>query len=460
MRLLPLLLLPLLSLSLPLLAGCAQQCAQVKGDYSETAATATQLSNTQLATGMPTHFGLALKMDLVESLIKELMIDVVATQLNISSSIPAAAGQNIDLSLSNTKALDLKLVPSDACAQCFGLGMNLGGEMRVKLPVLGTRNVPLDGDLNFVAPIVFQTDEATGAVTAKLDLTQVDTYAKTALNMNITGLPEAITRAIQQPLTQKLTAAIASRLKPLDLFTFQMPSWGIKGMKVFPSQLGINPGSNALFVGFTTNLPGVGPGQGVLLEDVASFGGGENLAVAVQPGLIMQAVSLLMHEGQIPRQYNSQGKADPQGGTFVTLQSVAFAPKPQTGGGGAALAAASSPMSQGMSVGFRGWSLGGAPCFWFDALVQGLVRLENKKLTVDLQQIAVTDASMAPSLVKGIANWRTAEFLQTTKRLVETSLGEPKISIPGAGSLLLAPSSLVQNDRTLALKARVNLDIK
>ena len=92
--------------------------------------------------------------------------------------------------------------------------------------------------------------------------------------------------------------------------------------------------------------------------------------------------------------------------------------------------------------------------------MQGLVKLEGKKLTVELQQIAVTDASLAPSIVKGIANWRTAEFLQTTKRLVETSLGEPKVSIPGAGSLVLAPSSLVQNGRTLALKAKVALDVK
>ena len=351
-----------LGLSLPLLSGCAQQCAQVKGEYSEaSAATTTQLSNTQLATGMPTHFGLALKMDLVESLVKELMIDMVAKSLNVSSSIPAAAGQSIDLSLSNAMALDLKFVPSKACEQCFGLGINLGGNMNVKIPLLGTRSVPLDGDLNFVAPILFQTNDATGAVTARLDLTQVDRYAKTALNLNITGLPEAITRAIRQPLAQKLTAALTSRLVPLDLFTFQMPSWGIKGMKVFPSQVGINPGSRALFVGFTTNLPGVAAGQGVELGDVASFRGGENMAVAVQPDLIMQAVSILMHNGQIPKQYNDQGKADAQGTTFVTLQSVSFSPQSQAGSG--VLAAANTPTSQGMSVGFRGWSLGGGAVF-------------------------------------------------------------------------------------------------
>jgi hypothetical protein len=119
------------------------------------------------------------------------------------------------------------------------------------------------------------------------------------------------------------------------------------------------------------------------------------------------------------------------------------------------------PGDEPVSLSFRAWNLGTAdqpntPCFWFEALLSGLVGLRDGQLTVDLQSIRVTDASILPELMQGVSAWRQAEFVERSERLIERTLREPRIDIPGA-TLTLAPKTLGRSATTLSLRSKVAL---
>ena len=330
---------------------------------------------------------------------------------------------------------------------CFNLAANLGGDMVVDVPLLGRQRVPLNGDVKLVAPMIFNPKDD-GTIEMILDLTKIGDFAGTALSLEVSkNLPEAIGRAIRQPLAKELTSRLAGQLKPVHLATFATPEFGIAGVKFIPSSLAFDSANQAIFVGFATNLPGAPQGQALNSKMALQFGEGENIAVALQPSLIMHAVSAAIQQGTVPRQYSLQGKASADGPAHVTMNGIEIA--------GQNASTTSTPLG----VGFRTWTMGTGPCFWFDALVSGAVSLNQSKLAINLNDIKVVNASVAPQLIQGIANWKGAEFVKQTKRVMETTLAEPKFAIPG-GALQLAASSLGSDATTLTLRSKVKLSFE
>ncbi len=441
----PIYLITIVSLIALIHTGCAQQCAQIKQDYTQVLGQEAQLSEGQtLGPGMPTHLGVALRYDLVRDVARTLLVKTLSDKLDLNSNINIGSGKNIPVELSGD-ALNIGFEQDDACETCFRITGDLGGDAAVKIPLIGTKKIPLKGAFNMIAPVQFESS-ADNTVKVRLDPSKVTEYSQSFLSLELNGLPEAIGRALKQPLTNAVFTQLTSKLKPLDLFSFKAPEFGIKGLKLFPSQLTMMPEQKAIFIGFTSNIPGIAAGQGLDATKAIAFGEQENMAVAIQPGIIRGLVTTLMQQEVIPRRYTMQGNSSPDGPAHVTLNAIDFAQ------------ANAEAQRDPLNIGFRAWNLfgeSGGPCFWFDALVKGAISLQDRKLTVDLEQVELVNASVAPGLIQSLAGWKSAEFLKKTKNLVETTLSEPQISVPGGGTLTLAPSSLDRDSNTIALRSLV-----
>lgn len=425
--------------------GCAQQCAQVKSDYgSAISAEATLLKDLKLQQGLPTHIGVGLRYQVLSQVAARFLGTALDKNLDLTTAIPLGGGKNINVQLAGD-ALNLKFEPDKSCATCFRVVGDLGGDASVTIPLLGTRKIPLNGSLNLIAPLIMEALDD-GSVKVKLDLTKLADYADSFLQMDLDGLPEATARLIKQPLTREVLARLSANLKPIDLFSFKAPDLGIASLRIFPSEFKLVPESKALFVGFTTNLPGVAPGQGVSSAQAVQFADNENMAVSLQPAILLPAVSALIQQGTIPRRYTLQGQADPNGNTHLTMKNVSVGESSTKQG------------AEPLSLGFRAWNMAGGPCFWFDALLTGLIDLQDGKLRVDIQDIQLTDASAAPELVRALASWKKAEFVDRTRTLIERALTAPRIEIPG-GALVLAPNSLAKDARTLTLRSLVKVEL-
>lgn len=425
--------------------GCAQQCAQIKQDYTQVVGQEAQIAQAQtLGAGMPTHLGVALRYDLVRDVARTLLVKALSDKLDLNSNIDIGSGKNIPVSLSSD-ALNIGFEQDDACETCFRITGDLGGDATVNIPLIGSKKIPLSGAFKMIAPIQFESS-ADNTVTVRLDPSKVAEYSQSFLSLELNGLPEAIGRALKQPLSKNLFERLTSKLKPMDLFAFKAPDFGIKGLKLFPSQLQLMPKQKAIFIGFTSNIPGIASGQGLDANKAIAFGEQENMAVAIQPGIIKGLLTTLMQQEVIPRRYSMQGASDPDGPAHVTLNALDFATP------------TAEAQRDPLNIGFRAWNLfgeSGGPCFWFDALVRGVITLQDRKLTVDLDQVELVNASIAPGLIQSLANWKSAEFLKKTKNLIETTLSEPQITVPGGGTLTLAPSSLERGTNTIALRSLV-----
>ena len=425
-------------------SGCNQPCAQVKQDYTQALAReATLLQDLELQQGMPTHIGVGLRYKVLSDVAKKLLGRSLDKGLKINTAVAIGGGKEIKVALDGD-ALNMGFEPDPSCETCFRMVGDLGGKATVDIPLLGKRTVPLDGSLNLIAPVLLETLE-NNQVKVKLDLNKVAEHAGTFLQLQLKDLPEATSRLLKQPLTQEVFKRLTANLEPVELFTFSPPELGVPNLRVFPSEFKLIPAQKAIFVGFTTNLPGVAKGQGLTAAQALAFTGDENVAVSVQPAILMPAVTALMQDGKIPRRYTLQGQADPEGPTHITLQNLSIGDKVAEVASGEALA-----------LGFRAWNMMGGPCFWFDGVIKGLLSLENGKLKVDLQDVAVTNASAAPELVKTLSNWKSSEFAKSTKTLIERSLTSPSIAIPG-GQLILSPNSIAQDTQTLTLRSKVQI---
>jgi len=423
-------------------SGCASQCAQVNSGYERALQAEQDVlgGDFQETQDLPVHLGVGLRMSAIDDLAKKLIGRSMADGLDIASSIPIGAGKSIAFTAKG-QALDLGFEPDDACAQCFRMVGDLGGTISVNLPLIGKQTIPLNGDVKLVAPIVMETRED-GGVKVVLDLPKFVDYAESLIEIGTLRLPEAQAQALRQSLSKIMRERLAERLERVDLFNFLPPDLGIEGLKVLPSKISFDAKQRAIFVGFTTNLPGIARGEGVESSLAMAFSGDENVAVALQPAMVQNAVRILLKEGKIPRRYTPTGQVSETGPTRVTFDGLSLDAAQQSG---------PSPLS----LGFRAWNIGEAACFWFDAVVKGAVTLTDGKLAVDLTGVELKDASVAPNLVQALADWKSAEFVEETKRLLERTLSAPSIDVPG-GTVTLAPSSLGQGQNALVLRSAVS----
>ena len=449
----------LLAGALLLQSGCAQQCKQVSSDYQRALTNEGQLTAVDEAqpTTPTTHVGVGVRLNLLSTVAQNLISKQLGQELNFLSKMPLGGGKVVDVAMEGD-ALNLKFEQDKACPTCFRLGGNLGGTLAVTVPILGKQKIPLGGSLKLVAPIVFETDTQ-NVITIRFDTQKFADYAQSAIDLQLDGLPSSVATAIRQPLTKKIMTQLSSKLKPVKLFSFKSPDFGIAGMRVMPAEMAFHPKNNAIFIGFNTNLPGLEEAGGLTALTALDFADGENLAVALQPAVLKSAISLLMKDGKIPRRYTTDGKASESGPAHVTLNTVRIVNG--RGGKGQSQGQPSggkSTTNQDLDVGFRAWNLLGAACFWFDALVTGDITLKDSNLAVNLRDVKLIKSSapgIVDNLVKNLVNWKTSEFIGKTQELLNTTLSKPNITIPGMGNVQLSLSSLAKDNNTLVLRSGV-----
>ena len=122
-------------------AGCSGQCATVKSDYKGAVAKEVALQEADLAMGMPSHFGIGMRYDVLKQAAVGVVNRLLVDKLKLDKAIPIGGGKSVPISLDGV-ALDLGFEPDTSCEECFRISGGIGGKAAVDIPILGTTHCP------------------------------------------------------------------------------------------------------------------------------------------------------------------------------------------------------------------------------------------------------------------------------------------------------------------------------
>lgn len=437
----PLLALVAVLTALPLVWGCGAQCEQLRGDYQQALGQETDTFDIDPAgADHPIHFGVAFKTDLLNRVANAALDGALDRGLDVATTALQVGGQSIDVA-TRGDIVDLRVEASDACARCFRVSGELGGEVLVDLPVVGQKSASLGGSFSLVAPIIV-TPTRTGGGQIQLDTDQLADIGQSSLTARLGDLPQTWAAALQNELSKLLLVGLKDRLEPVTLLTFDAPDFGIPGLTVVPVELVGDAKAGTIFAGFSTNISALRgqPTSGV--APITELGADEDIALAFKPDLVLHALSLMMQADVVPRAYTTEGRPLRAGPAKVTLSQFGFEEGP----------VGILPMQ----LGFRVWNVGGdGPCFWFDGLARGRVAIRANTLEVSMTEVDITEASL-PGLVTA-TDWMQAEFIKGSKQIVKTSLSEDNLSVPGGAGLRFGGVGLRLADNAIVLTGKADV---
>lgn len=385
--------------------GCSSQCPQVRDDYSARLASEAPFVARDQAEA-PTHFGITMRSAVLNRIVQLALNEGLNTALDITDTITLASSQTLSVKTDGAAA-DLAVYADKACDTCLRVAGKLDGQLSVKLPVLPIQKVPLTGSFSLVAPIEFARNTA-GKSEIQLNLKKMAEIGKSSLDAEIAQLPPTWSNVLRAPVSQKLMAAVVAKLGNVSLFEFNGPNLGIEGFEVFPTTLKTQADKGLIYLGFGSNLAseaGVDP--------VFELGAHEDTAFQMAPGILLPAIQAGLKAAKVPRRYDSDGKSMPQGPMHVTMGAVTSDATTQR-------------------LGFRLSNLpDSGQCYWVDAQATTSVKVQNDKLSVQIDAVELKDSSL-PGVVLAIANWTTSAFLEEGKTVVEKSLSADVLAVPGS----------------------------
>ena len=243
---------------------------------------------------------------------------------------------------------------------------------------------------------------------------------------------------------------------------------------MLPVQLKTDGDTDTVFAGFATNLPFLGNPNSQGVEPITDLSKDENLAIAFQPDMINNALSLLMFGGDVSRRYSLSGRADATGPAHVVTNGFQVGPRARppdfssvgsdmsdagdaftsqmtadTGTGGDAPSAGGLPLSLGFDV--FNLRTEDNVCFSFGAAAYGSLTVQDNNIGVQLDDIQFTNATLQRNLVN-LAGWSDAEFVTRSKNLVSQSVDTQNIRVPGA-QLSLGNIGLETRERAVVVRA-------
>lgn len=405
----------------PLGSGCANNCETVKKDY-DAALAAEQAFASAPSDDAPIHFGIAVRDALLNEVVDRAMRVGLEKALTFSESLSLATGQKIGLSTDGDVA-DLGLYPDKACEKCLRVDGRLGGNLTVKLPILGSQRVPLAGTFSVVAPIAFgQTDD--GRASVQLDLSQAAKLAKSKVTPKVQQLPPTWWKVIEAPLSKRMADAITSDLPNITLFTFKGFDFGIEGLDVKPVSLVSDHSRGVVFAGFTTNLAA----EGAALQPRTDLGKNDDVAVGIDRRLLGAMTMALLNGGKLSRTWTKDGKESSGGPISITAPSVEL---PETADG-----------PQGYALNFRAWQMPTAgQCWWADTRIGGTVETgDGGELKVAIDEAKIMESSM-PGVFKSVANWKASRIISKSSEVVTKTLTPKSVDLAGS-SVALEKSAL------------------
>ncbi|MGM0558592.1 MAG: hypothetical protein ACQEVA_19560 [Myxococcota bacterium] len=456
-----------------LLQGCEEQCAAVENRYqSSLEAEEIELEEGELDGDRPAQFGIALKSNIISDIANIVLEPTIDAALNLASTV-TIQGQSVDLE-SRGQLLELNVEPDNACENCFRVGGDLGGTLVADIPALGVRTANLGGSLSLVAPLILTAgDEAAGAL--KLDLRELANVGQSSLAANIDGIDPDWASLIESPLSDLLLRELTRTLDPVTIIEFDAPTFGIPGFQVLPVQLKTNGDTDTVFAGFATNVPFFGNPDTGGVAPITDLTKDENLAFAFQPDLINQALSLLMFGGDVARDYTLAGQASETGPAHVVTNGFLvgndarpadYTPSTDASVSDAGEADATVAMSSDagidgsgaqrglpLSLGFDVFNIRKEDnvCFSFGAAAYGSLSVENDEVSVRLDDVQFTNATLQRNLVD-LTTWTNAEFLTRSQTLVTQSVDSSNVRVPGA-KLNLANLGVEARERAVVVRA-------
>lgn len=413
-------------------SGCSNQCAQLKDEYEK--ALAAESPFVEKLTE-DSHFGVAMHMSLVNTLLNRAMKSEMDKALDLTDRVKLAGGKEISVKTEG-KFADLEVFPDDSCPTCLRISGNIDGKLAVKVPILPIQRVPLRGSATIVAPVELGVEDGRGAI--RLDLGQMSKIGKSSIDAEIAQLPPTWAKLLKGPLSDLLLDAVSKTAGKVTVAKFDPLDFGVEGLRVVPVRVETNAKQNSMWVGFTTNLAGA---TGVV-KPVLKRSKTKNFAMTLHPSILASAATAAMRAGKVSRTYTTRGKKSPNGPIHVTVSSFA--------------ASKSSDNSSPFSMDFRLWNLPeDGQCYWVDATATGLASVDTKagEISADIESMKVRESSMN-DLVFAIATWGKSEFIDETRRVVSHSLSEQAFDFPGASTTLMNPT-LIGDEGVLTVEGRL-----
>jgi hypothetical protein len=439
-----------------LLVGCGPTCKELRADYEE--ARAAELpaqsengrSSDAGADDVPLpHLAVGLRTSMLEDLATRTAKQTLEAVLSVSDALEVAGDSPVAVeTLPNLDQFRLDR-PEGACPHCFQISGKLSGTMDVRIPALGKRTVPMDGEFQFVAPLTLAPGEKEGTTDLQLDLSEAARHNAPLVAVTVTDLRNSWARMLQEILSDALADTLLGQLEPVTLASFDTPEFGLTGVSMQPAGLQITSDGKAVQALLTTDLPLANPPSAAALGSAANPTGRRNVALAVPTRIVGAGIARGFRSGDVSRNYELSGEASAEGPVRVTLGDIETSPSPSNDAG-----AEDSPSRQPLSFGFRAWHLEeGGPCYWFDGEATGEIRADEGRVSVGLDDVTFTDTSRT-GLSLAVANWRSASFLKSGSQILGASLNEGNIDLPG-GPYGFSELGLDVTDGIVSLSAAV-----
>jgi hypothetical protein len=419
--------------------GCASECTKLTREYKQVVEAEQAFVETPPSgDDLPVHFGVAIRESVLDKVVDRAVNAGLQKALAFSEKISLATGQKLGLETKGEVA-DLGLFPDDACDECLRIDGRLGGQIRVKLPVLGAQSVPLKGSFSLVAPVQFERAES-GRAAVKLDLARAAELGKSHVDPEVTQLPPTWWKVIEGPLGELMLEAATKDLEPVTLFEFDGPDLGVDGLEILPARIVSDARRGVVFAGFSSNLAApIEAGEG--LKPRTDLGKNENFAVAVDSRVFRPLAVAMMQSEKLSRRWTRDGAANPEGQVRVSIRD--FELGDATDG------------SRPYAMTFRAWNLPEeGKCWWADARASGqLAMAKDTRLDVSIEDAKIEDSSL-PGVFQAIANWKSSRLFKESARVVTRTLDEETVEFPG-GKVELRKAKVAVDGTSVWLRGRV-----
>lgn len=399
-------------------AGCdVAPCDEVQRDYNRTVRRQASLEPLR-ESGAP-DLAMAIRLDFLNELSAGALNQALKQALAVNGRLNVSGGQSVPYSLSAAGA-NLRFDASSACPRCVRVRGNIDGQVEATLPIVGRVGSPLAGSMDWTIPLdVAREDD--GRVAIFLDTAQAVRMGLPQLTGRLKGLPDTWSSVIATALNSELAERLSRSVPPLRLVGYKLPNLGLRGLEMAPALFAFDSQTNALVLGIRTNLPvrAQAKSEGEYLRAL-SLAEGQNIALAVQPGAVLEAVRVGMQQGQVPKQYNLSGQANRRGPAHVVVDD--FKVQPHRGGADAL----------GLGLDFRIFNFGTDwGCFRLGGDARSRFSLRNGRA-----ELEVEDVSFSGSGIASAANWASAQFIQQSQRVLSHTLNEEIVLSPNVGMRL------------------------
>lgn len=393
-----------------MLSGCNfQECQEVQNNYED--AVNRESGFIELDEDGPPHLAMALSMDFVNDLSSRALEKAIGDALGTGGTLDLGGGQSATFSMEATGA-DLNLDASPQCGGCVRVSGDFDGAIQASLPGTSERSSALSGSMSWVIPldvardgdeiaIFFDTQQA-----VQMGLPSIDAWAG--------DLSDTWEDQITAALNELIADRVVSRFEPVRLTGYEMPEFGLEGLEFAPTLFSLEDDTNTLILGLRTNTDvrdRHGSPQDVV--DALSLDGGNNVALAIQPGFVTELVRIALYEKIVPRRYSLSGRARADGPARVVADNFDVGPHTTD----------SDALELGLD--FRVFCFdGGLGCFSVGALSRSRFAIEDGQMAFDVEEVEFTDAGY----LSDVANWASAEFVEHTQGVVRRSLDDDVVT--------------------------------